>query len=117
MTDRLKIKIDMKERYMQRMEDMGKYLVHEAQVDIAMKNQPDKKKLSKEDIKRIIQKGMTKVEGDLNKKFTEISDKSAELNNTINENNEKLKSQFSQWQNEQETYMQSMHNDVLQLQE
>ena len=46
MTERLKIKIDMRERFMQRMEDMGKFLVHEAAVDVAMGTQPDKKKLN-----------------------------------------------------------------------
>ena len=58
---------------------------------------------------------MKKVQTSLDQQFRGIAEDAKGLNVIIDDNNEKLKSQFTQWQNEQETYMQTIHNEVLGL--
>ena len=57
MQERLNLKVDMQEKFMLKMQDFGKHLMHKASVDLAMEKEADKgKKMGKEEIKALIEK-------------------------------------------------------------
>ena len=73
------------------------------------------KRLSKQDIKLIIQKKMMKVKRELDSQVKDIQAEGRTLQDNIDLHSKQQKNQMVAWQQEQEQYQHQLHNELLLL--